>query len=171
MTNEPETKPQSTVWVFEEEPNRTKVVCGKIISKQMVACFFCKTGHVATAPLEHRRPVNAEWYTTICLPKVFGEIWKTKKRRGSFVHHYIASSHISAQTSTFLTCQNVEFEVQPDLALNNFFYCLTSRKKCVVNDFRRQKMLLKRFKTMFLPQSEWRKCCDNCFECMQNHAG
>ena len=30
---EPETKQQSTVWVFEQEPNPTKVVCGKIISK------------------------------------------------------------------------------------------------------------------------------------------
>ena len=63
---EPETKQQSTVWVFEPEPNPTKVVCGKITSKQMVACFFCKTGHVATVPLEHRRTVNPQWSTTTC---------------------------------------------------------------------------------------------------------
>ena len=34
---EPETKQQSTVWVFEPEPNATKIVCGKITAKQMVA--------------------------------------------------------------------------------------------------------------------------------------
>ena len=49
---EPETKQQSTVWVFKDEPNPTKVVYGRSTLKQMVACFFGKTGHVATVPLE-----------------------------------------------------------------------------------------------------------------------
>ena len=62
---EPGAKKQFTVWVFEDETNLTKVVRGRSILKQMVACFFCKTGHVATAPLEHRRTVNSEWYITI----------------------------------------------------------------------------------------------------------
>ena len=39
---EPETKQQSTVWVFEDEPNPTKVVLGRSTLKQMVACFFGK---------------------------------------------------------------------------------------------------------------------------------
>ena len=63
---EPETKQQFTVWVFQDEPNPTKVVRGRSTSKQMVACFFGKTGHVATVPLE-RKTVNSEWYNTICL--------------------------------------------------------------------------------------------------------
>ena len=62
---EPETKKQSIVWVFEDEPDPTKVVHGRSTSKQMVACFFGKTGHVATVPLEQRRTVNSEWYITI----------------------------------------------------------------------------------------------------------
>ena len=57
---EPETKQQSTVWVFQDEPNPTKVVRARSTSKQMVACFFGKTGHVATVPLEERRTVNSE---------------------------------------------------------------------------------------------------------------
>ena len=56
---EPETKQQSTMWAFEDKPNPTKVVCGKSTSKQMVACFFGKTGHVATVPLEQRCTVNS----------------------------------------------------------------------------------------------------------------
>jgi histone-lysine N-methyltransferase SETMAR len=63
---EPETKQQLTVWVFQNEAKPTKVARARSTSKQMVACFFGKSGHVATVPLEHRRTVNSEWYTTIC---------------------------------------------------------------------------------------------------------
>ena len=55
---EPETKQQSTVWIFEPKPNQTKIVRGKISSKQMIACFFGTTGHLATVPVENRRTVN-----------------------------------------------------------------------------------------------------------------
>ena len=48
-TNEPETKQQSTVWAFEDEPKTAKVVRERSTSQKMVACFFCKTGHVATS--------------------------------------------------------------------------------------------------------------------------
>ena len=36
----------------------------------MVASFFCQSGHVVTVPLQDRRTVTAEWYLTVCLPKV-----------------------------------------------------------------------------------------------------
>ena len=58
----PEIKPQSTVWVFENPPSPKEVVRGRSISKQMVDCFFCKTGRVATVPLEHHGTVNSEWF-------------------------------------------------------------------------------------------------------------
>ncbi|MEB2589925.1 hypothetical protein SOP87_30320, partial [Bacillus cereus] len=58
---EPERKQQSTVWFFKDEPNPTKVVRARSTSKQTVPCFFGKTGHVATVPLEERRTVNSEW--------------------------------------------------------------------------------------------------------------
>ncbi|XP_037949325.1 uncharacterized protein LOC119680542 [Teleopsis dalmanni] len=99
---EPETKQQSIVWFFEDEPNPTKVVRGRSTSKQMVACFFGKTGHVATVPFEQRRTVTSEWYTT-CLPEVFGEIRKTNERRQIIVHYDNENSHTSAQTSAFLS--------------------------------------------------------------------
>ncbi|GFT92217.1 uncharacterized protein NPIL_112791, partial [Nephila pilipes] len=78
---EPETKQQSTVWVFQDEAKPTKVVRGRSTSKQMIACFFGINGHVATVALEQRRTVNSEWYTTICLPEVIGEIRKKQKNR------------------------------------------------------------------------------------------
>ncbi|CAH1111860.1 unnamed protein product [Psylliodes chrysocephalus] len=76
---EPESKQQSTVWVFNDEPNPTEIVRSRNTSKKMIACFFGCTGHVATIPLEDRRTVNAEWYTAICLPTVFDEIRKKTK--------------------------------------------------------------------------------------------
>ena len=146
---EPETKLQSTVWVFEPGPNPTKVVCERITLKQMLACFFCKTGHVATVPLEHRRRVNSEWYTTICLPNVFGEIRKTNKKRRINAYNSNASSRTSAQISAFLNGQNVE--LMGDLTWHPMTssYCRISGNYFVVNDFRHQQILLKCSKTMF----------------------
>ena len=39
------------------------------------------------------KPVNSEWYTTICLPKVVDEIRKTNKIRRIIVHHDSSYCH------------------------------------------------------------------------------
>ena len=57
---EPESKQQSTVWVFQDEQNPTKVAGARSTFKQMRACFFAKTGHVAIRPLEQCRTTNSE---------------------------------------------------------------------------------------------------------------
>ena len=109
----------------------------------MVASFFDKTGYVATVSLQQRRTVNSEWYTTLCLPKVFEENRKTNQRRQKIVHQDNASSQTSAQTSAYLTGQNVEVmgptPYSPDVARNDFFLFQHIKKKCLVNDFHRQK--------------------------------
>lgn len=81
---EPETKQQSTVWVFQDEPNPTKVVRARSTSKHMVAYFFGINGHVATVPLVKRCTVDSEWYTTICLPVLFPSV-KNKLRGQRFL--------------------------------------------------------------------------------------
>lgn len=58
---------------FQDKPNLTKVVRGRIRSMQQVVCFFGITGYVVTVALEQRMMVNSEWHTTICLSKVVGE--------------------------------------------------------------------------------------------------
>ena len=123
---EPECKQQSTVRMFQDEPNPTKFARARSTSKQMIACFFeKKTGNVAIVPLEQRRTVNSEWYTTICLPVVFQEIRKTNHRRRITFHPDNASSHTSAQTTAFLSTQNIDLISHPpyssDLAPNDFF--------------------------------------------------
>ncbi|GFU33812.1 HTH_48 domain-containing protein [Nephila pilipes] len=115
---EPETKQQSTVWVFQDEAKPTKVVRGRSTSKQMIACFFGINGHVATVALEQRRTVNSEWYTTICLPEVIGEIRKKQKNRRIILHHDNASSHTSTQTKAFLTERKIELMGHPPRNIN-----------------------------------------------------
>lgn len=170
---EPETKQQSTVWVFQDEPNPTKVIRARSTSKQMIACFFGITGHVATVPLEQRRTVNSEWYTTICLPEVLGEIRKKKRQRRIILHHDNASSHTSAETTTYLTGQNVELmghpPYSPDLAPNDFFLFPHIKNKLRGQRFSAPEEAVDAFKNHVLevPQSEWKKCYENWFERMQ----
>ena len=94
-------------------------------SKQMITCFFGKTGHVAIVPLEQRRTINSEWCTTICLPVVFKEIRKTNRQWRITLYHDNASLHISAQTTGFLSSQNIDLMSHSpyscDLAPNDFF--------------------------------------------------
>ena len=83
----PKGKQQLTVWVLQDEPNPTKVVCAQSTSKKMVGFFFEKTGHIVTVPLDYHGTVNSEWYTTICFPEIFGVIRKTNKRHWIVLHH------------------------------------------------------------------------------------
>ena len=111
------------LWVFQDEQNPTKRT--RSTSKQMIACFFGKTEHVAIVPLEQRRTVNSEWYTTICLPVVFQEIREINRRWRITLRHDNTSSHTSAQTTAFQSTQNIDFMSHPlyssELAPNDFF--------------------------------------------------
>ena len=49
---EPESKQQSTVWLFQDEPNPIKYARARSIYKQTIACFFGITGYVAIVPQE-----------------------------------------------------------------------------------------------------------------------
>ena len=84
----------------------------------MIACSFGKTLHVAIVPLEQRRTVNSDWYTTVCLPVVFQEIRKTNCRRR-------ITLHTSLQTTAFLSTHIIDLMSQPpyssDLAPHDFF--------------------------------------------------
>ena len=124
----PESKQQTTIWVFQNKQNPTKVARTRSTSKQVIACFFGKTGYVAIVPLEQRRTVNSKWYTTICLPVVFQEIRKTNRRRRITLHHDNASSHTSAQTTAFLSAQNIDLMNHPLYTVSSwhgteFLYC------------------------------------------------
>lgn len=138
---EPETKTQSTVWVFDEELPPTKVVRSRSTAKRMLAVFFRRSGLVSIIPLEERRTVNAEWYCTVCLPAVFSELRKSRPRsglRGIQLHHDNASAHTAARTLDFLSDNGVQLVTHPpyspDLSPNDFFSFQKSSSRCVDND-------------------------------------
>ncbi|KMQ86491.1 mariner transposase [Lasius niger] len=139
----------------------------------MVACFFGKTGHVSTVPLAQRRTVNSEWYTTICLPQVFGEIRKTNRRRRIILHHDNASSHTSTRTSDFLSIQNVDLMSHPPyspyLAPNDFFLFPNIKNKLRGQRFSTFEEAVDAFimHVLEIPKSEWKKCFENWFTRMQ----
>lgn len=170
---EPETKQQSTVWVFQGELNPTKVARARSTSKQMVACFFRISGPVTIVPLVERKTVNSEWYTTICLPEVFGELRKDNRRRRIILHHDNASSHTSYATTEFLSNQKIELmshpPYSPDLAPNDFFLFPNIKNKLRGQRFSTPEEAVDAFKNHVLevPQSEWKKCFENWFQRME----
>ena len=102
---EPETKQRSTVWLFQSEDPPAKFKRTKSVGMQMVASFFGMGDHIAIIPLEDCCTVNADWYTGICLPKVF-DSWCERlsgtSLRGLHMHHDNASAHMAAATFYFL---------------------------------------------------------------------
>ena len=125
---DPETKQQSSVWLFPGQPAPQKCRRARSANKQMIAVFFSKSGHVATVPLEERRTVNAEWYINICLPKVI-EAWSARRPgtspRRILLHHDNATAHTAASTLDYLQENGVQLVTHPpyspDLAPCDFF--------------------------------------------------
>lgn len=169
---EPERKGQSTVWVFQCEECPTKVTRSRSVAKQMVSCFFTKTGHVATVALENQKTVNSAWYTTICLAEVFNKLRETNPKRRIILHHDNASSHTSAQTTQYLTGENIELmghpPYSPDLAPNDFFLFPTIEDKLRGQRFSSPEEAVEAFKNhvLELSSSDWQKCFDKWFERM-----
>lgn len=170
---EPETKNQSTVWVFSHEPKPTKVIRSRSVGKRMIACFFGKSGHVATIPLVERKSINAEWYTTICLPKVVEEVRKTNRRRRILLHQDNASSHTARMTTAYLKEKNVELvdhpPYSPDLSPCDYFLFPKIKTKLRGQRFQTPDEAVEAYKNLVseMPVSEWHKCFETWFARMK----
>ena len=125
---DPETKCQSSVWVFPDDDRPVKVERAKSVGKKMVLTFFAAGGHEATIPLEDQRTVTVQWYTTVALPQVFQKLWGKRPRAGLkaiLLHHDHASAHTAHLTIDFPRGTPVQLlthhPYSPDLAPCNFF--------------------------------------------------
>ncbi|CAH1989727.1 unnamed protein product [Acanthoscelides obtectus] len=147
---EPENKRQTAVWVFQGEENPTKVIRSRNVSKKMVATFVSRAGHIATIPLNEQITVTANWYTTICLPKVITELRKINPERRIIFHQDNASSHTAQKTRQYLTEDNVELLDHPPYS-PDIKEAVEAFKNAVLD----------------LPANEWNKCFENWFERMQ----
>ncbi|CAH1980690.1 unnamed protein product [Acanthoscelides obtectus] len=127
-------------WIYcEEKP--TKVIRSRSISKKMVATFVSKAGHIATIPLNEQITFTADWYTTICLPKVItGELRKINPERRIILHQDNASSHTALKTRQCLKEENVELldhlHISPEEAVDAF------KNACFENWFERMQMCI-----------------------------
>ncbi|CAH2005787.1 unnamed protein product [Acanthoscelides obtectus] len=151
----PENKRQSAVWVFQGEENPTKVIRSRSVSQKMVATFVSKAGHIATIPLNEQRTVTADWYTTICLPKVITELRKINPEKRIILHQDNASSHTAQKTS-------------PDLSPNDFFTFPKIKNRLQGQRFHSPEEAVDAFKNavLDLPANEWNKSFENWIERM-----
>ena len=121
---DPETKAQSSVWLFPGDTPPLKFKRSRSTSKQMVASYNAKTGHITTIPLEERRTVTADWYVHQYLPQVLHAVCTRRPKSGITLHHDNAPAHIAAATREFLASEDVQLmshpSYSPDLAPRDF---------------------------------------------------
>ncbi|CAH1990923.1 unnamed protein product [Acanthoscelides obtectus] len=119
-----------------------------------------------TFPLNEQRTVTADWYTTICLPKVITELRKINLERRIILHQDNASWHTAQATRQYLTEKNVELldhpPYSPDLSPNDFFTFPKIR-----NRLREEAVDALKNAVLDRPTNEWNKCLKNWFERMQ----
>ncbi|CAH1998540.1 unnamed protein product [Acanthoscelides obtectus] len=162
----------SAVWVLQGEEKPTKVIRSRSVSKKMVATFVSKAGHAATISLNEQRTVTADWYTTICLPKVITELRKINPERRIILHQDNASSHTAQKTRQYLTEENVELldhpPYSPNLSPNDFLTFPKIKNRLRGERFQSPEEAVDAFKNavLDLPANEWNKCFENWFERM-----
>ncbi|CAH1964695.1 unnamed protein product [Acanthoscelides obtectus] len=138
----------------------------------MVATFVSKAGHTATTPLNEQRIVTADWYTTICLPKVITELRKINPEERIILHQDNASSHTAQKTRQYLTEENVKLldhpPYSPDVSPNDFFTFPKIKNILRSPRFQSPEEAVDAFKiaVLDLPTNEWNKCFENWFERM-----
>ncbi|CAH1977141.1 unnamed protein product [Acanthoscelides obtectus] len=129
---------ESWIYCYEPKKKPTKVIRSRSVSKK---------GHIATIPLNEQRTVTADWYTTICLPKVITELRKINPERRIILHQENA--------------KNVELLDHPPYSpdLNTLRGQRFQSPEEAVDAFKNA--------VLDLPANEWNKCFENWFERMQ----
>ena len=169
---------------FQMRTPLSKFMRSKSVGKQMTACFFSKSAHVATVPLEDRQTVTADQYVTKCLPKVL-EAWRERRLktgiRGLQLHHDHASVHTARATATFLEEKNVilvtHLLYSLDLDPKGFFLFPLVKRQLKGKKFKTPEDARRFFKATVsdLPESAWSGGFHNWFhrmgKCMQAHGG
>jgi histone-lysine N-methyltransferase SETMAR len=173
---DPETKRQSASWTFHDEEPPTKVRRSRSVGKKMVATFFMVSGHNTTIPLEDRKTVNAEWYTTKCLPYVFEKIIEKRPKtgiRGLLFHHDNASAHTANRTLDFLETNKVRLlthpPYSPDLAPCDFFLFPYIKNLLRGTLFNTPNDAVDAYMDALkdVPKESWKKCFENWFKRMK----
>ncbi|CAH2008548.1 unnamed protein product [Acanthoscelides obtectus] len=143
-------------WVFQGEEQPTKVIRSRRVSKNMVATFVSKAGHIATIPLNEQRTLR-----------------KINLERRVILRQDNASSHTAQKTRQYLTEENVELLNHPpysqNLSSNDFFTFPKIKNRLRGQRFQSPEEAVDAFKNavLDLPANEWNKCFENWFKRMQ----
>lgn len=173
---DPETKRQSTVWVFQNEATPTKVKRSRSAGKILIASYFSLTGFLVSIPLRDQRSINAEWYTTKCLPEVFSVVSNKRPNtglRGLLLHHDNAPAHTALKTRDFLDSTPVKLlghpPYSPDLAPCDFFLFPKIKNLLKGIQFSSPEDALSAFEQAVneVSAAEWKKCFENWFRRMK----
>lgn len=173
---DPETKRQSTVWVFQNEPTPTKVKRSRSAGKILIASFFTMTGYLVSIPLRDQSSINADWYTTKCLPEVFNAVSSKRPNtglRGTLLHHDNAPAHSALKTRHFLDSTPVKLlghpPYSPDLAPCDFFLFPKIKNQLKGIQFSSPEEALAAFERAVeeVSAEDWKKCFKNWFRRMK----
>ncbi|CAH1991400.1 unnamed protein product [Acanthoscelides obtectus] len=156
---------QHSVWVFQGEEKPTKVIRFRSVSKKVVATFVSKAGHIATISLNEQRSVPADWYTTICLPKVITQLRKINPEGRIILHQDNVSSHKAQKPRLYLTEENQTWndcflhDTRADLSPNDFFTFPKIENRLRGQRFQSPEEAVDAFKNavLDLPANEWNR--------------
>ncbi|CAH2010623.1 unnamed protein product [Acanthoscelides obtectus] len=151
----------------------SKTSIQKILLEELgvVATFVSTAGHIATIPLNEQRTVTADWFTTICFPKVITELRKINPETRIILHQDNASLHTAQRTRQYLTDEKVELldhpPYSPDLSPNDFFTFPKIINRLLGQTSPEEAVDAFKNSVLDLPANEWNKCFENWFERMQ----
>ena len=161
-------------WVFKGEEKQPQIKMGRSEKKILFAVFFRSNCLVKAVKLEGQKTVTANWYITVCLPKIFDEL----SIKGTIFHHDNAPSDTALATKQFLKEKKVKLmehpPYSPDLAPCDFFLFPKLKKKLRGQVFKDENKIEKEIMKFFngLKKTDWysafnmwkqrmQKCIDN----------
>ncbi|KAI6651188.1 Histone-lysine N-methyltransferase SETMAR-like [Oopsacas minuta] len=172
---DPETKQQSSVWLFPDDDPPQKLRRARSDNKQMVASYISKKGHVATIPLTEQKTVTASWYVNICMPQVI-EKWSILYPKAYLTslqwHHDNASAHKADLTMDFFAENGIKLIPHPALSLDlvscDFFLFPKLKKKIKGVHFNsaEEARLAYNEALQNLTQEDWENCFESWFRRM-----
>jgi hypothetical protein len=84
----------------------------------LYAIFFRFDGLISAIPLERDKTVTSQWYTDVCLGKVFDSLKEKRSVKGHeelFILHDNARPHVSQHTREFLNENRVKLISHPPI--------------------------------------------------------
>ena len=147
-----------------------------------MAIFFRSSGFVAAVPLEDRKTVTADWYTTVCLPKLIIAIDSHREKTGVsrlLLHHDNASSHTALRTREFLENSGLKTlphpPYSPELVPCDFWLFSTIKDELRGKRFSTNEELAGALFEVIdtIPKDEWKMCFNKWFnrmkKCIEYH--